>query len=84
METARFFAVNRRRAICSTPHGRSRALGYRSAAGACAIVNISSIAAGRAVPGIWLVYGDGVEGGCLLDNLTRTMALEWAGKGLAG
>ena len=43
-----------------------------------AIVNVSSIAAGRAVPGLGLYSASKAA----LDNLTRTMALEWAGKGL--
>jgi NAD(P)-dependent dehydrogenase (short-subunit alcohol dehydrogenase family) len=74
-ETARFFAVN-----VAGPLNAARAFAHwvieRGRSGA--IVNISSIAAGRAVPGIGLYSASKAA----LDNLTRTMALEWAGKGL--
>ena len=43
-----------------------------------AIVNISSIAAGRAVPGLGLYSASKAA----LESLTRTMALEWAPKGV--
>ncbi len=74
-ETARFFAVNavgplncaRAFANWAIEHGRSGA-----------IVNISSIAAGRPVPGLGLYSASKAA----LESLTRSMAVEWAGKGL--
>jgi NAD(P)-dependent dehydrogenase (short-subunit alcohol dehydrogenase family) len=74
-EAARFFAVN-----VAGPLNCARAFAHwaieRGRNGA--IVNVSSIAAGRAVPGLGLYSASKAA----LDNLTRTMALEWAGKGL--
>jgi NAD(P)-dependent dehydrogenase (short-subunit alcohol dehydrogenase family) len=74
-ETARFFAVN-----VAGPLNAARAFAHwvieRGRSGA--IVNISSIAAGRAVPGIGLYSASKAA----LDSLTRSMAVEWAGKGL--
>jgi NAD(P)-dependent dehydrogenase (short-subunit alcohol dehydrogenase family) len=43
-----------------------------------AIVNVSSIAAGRPVPGLALYAASKAA----LESLTRSMAVEWAGKGL--
>jgi NAD(P)-dependent dehydrogenase (short-subunit alcohol dehydrogenase family) len=74
-EAARFFAVNaigplngaRAMAKWATEHGRGGA-----------IVNISSIAAGRPVPGLALYSASKAA----LESLTRSMAVEWAAKGL--
>ena len=74
-EAARFFAVN--------------AIGPLNVAGAFArwaigqgksgaIVNVSSIAAGRPAPGLGLYSATKAA----LDSLTRTMAVEWAAHGL--
>ncbi len=74
-EAVRFFAVN-----VAGPLNCGRAFAHwaieRGRSGA--IVNVSSIAAGRAVPGLGLYSASKVA----LDSLTRSMALEWAGKGL--
>jgi NAD(P)-dependent dehydrogenase (short-subunit alcohol dehydrogenase family) len=74
-EAARFFAVNaigplngaRAMAKWAIEHGRGGA-----------IVNISSIAAGRPVPGLALYSASKAA----LESLTRSMAVEWAAKGL--
>ena len=74
-EAARFFAVNaigplngaRALAKWAIEHGRGGA-----------IVNVSSIAAGRPVPGLSLYSASKAA----LESLTRSMAVEWAGKGL--
>jgi NAD(P)-dependent dehydrogenase (short-subunit alcohol dehydrogenase family) len=74
-EAARFFAVNaigplnaaRAFARWAIDHGRGGA-----------IVNVSSIAAGRPAPGLALYSASKAA----LDSLTRSMAVEWAGKGL--
>jgi 3-oxoacyl-[acyl-carrier protein] reductase len=74
-EAARFFAVNavgplnaaRAFARWAIDHGRPGA-----------IVNVSSIAAGRPAPGVGLYSASKAA----LDSLTRTMAVEWARKGL--
>jgi NAD(P)-dependent dehydrogenase (short-subunit alcohol dehydrogenase family) len=74
-EAARFFAVNaigplnaaRAFARWAIDHRRGRA-----------IVNVSSIAAGRPAPGLGLYSATKAA----LDSLTRTMAVEWVGKGL--
>jgi NAD(P)-dependent dehydrogenase (short-subunit alcohol dehydrogenase family) len=74
-EAARFFAVNavgplngaRAMAKWAIDHGRGGA-----------IVNISTIAAGRPVPGLGLYSASKAA----LESLTRSMAVEWAGKGL--
>jgi NAD(P)-dependent dehydrogenase (short-subunit alcohol dehydrogenase family) len=74
-EAARFFAVNaigplnaaRAFARWAVDHGRGGA-----------IVNVSSIAAGRPAPGLGLYSASKAA----LDSLTRSMAVEWAGKGL--
>jgi NAD(P)-dependent dehydrogenase (short-subunit alcohol dehydrogenase family) len=74
-EAARFFALNavgplngaRAMAKWVIEHGRSGA-----------IVNVSSIAAGRPVPGLALYAASKAA----LESLTRSMAVEWAGKGI--
>jgi NAD(P)-dependent dehydrogenase (short-subunit alcohol dehydrogenase family) len=74
-EAARFFAVNtigplnaaRAFARWAFDHGRGGA-----------IVNVSSIAAGRPAPGLALYSASKAA----LDSLTRSMAVEWAGRGL--
>ncbi|MGC9959447.1 SDR family NAD(P)-dependent oxidoreductase [Roseiarcus sp.] len=74
-DAARFFAVNtigplngaRAFAKWAIEHGRRGA-----------IVNVSSIAAGRPVPGLALYSASKAA----LESLTRSMAVEWAGKGL--
>jgi len=74
-EAARFFAVNaigplnaaRAFARWTIDHGREGA-----------IVNISSIAAGRPALDVGLYSASKAA----LDSLTRSMAVEWAGKGL--
>jgi NAD(P)-dependent dehydrogenase (short-subunit alcohol dehydrogenase family) len=74
-EAARFFAVNaigplsaaRAFARWTIDHGRSGA-----------IVNVSSIAAGRPALGVGLYSASKAA----LDSLTRSMAVEWGGKGL--
>jgi NAD(P)-dependent dehydrogenase (short-subunit alcohol dehydrogenase family) len=74
-EAARFFAVN-----AIGPLNTSRAFA-RWAIGqgkSGAIVNVSSIAAGRPAPGLGLYSATKAA----LDSLTRTMAVEWAGHGL--
>ncbi len=74
-EAARFFAVNVAAALnCARAFAHWAIERGRSGA----IVNVSSIAAGRAVAGLGLYSASKAA----LDNLTRTMALEWAGKGL--
>ena len=74
-EAARFFAVNaigplsaaRAMAKWAIPHGHGGA-----------IVNVSSIAAGRPVPGLGLYSASKAA----LESLTRSMAVEWAPKGI--
>ena len=74
-EAARFFAVNaigplnaaRAFARWAIDHGRGGA-----------IVNVSSIAAGRPARNVGLYSASKAA----LDSLTRSMAVEWAGKGL--
>jgi NAD(P)-dependent dehydrogenase (short-subunit alcohol dehydrogenase family) len=74
-EAARFFAVN-----AAGPLNGARAFANwaieRRRSGA--IVNVSSIAAGRPVPGLALYAASKAA----LESLTRSMAVEWAGKGL--
>jgi NAD(P)-dependent dehydrogenase (short-subunit alcohol dehydrogenase family) len=74
-ETARFFEVN-----VAGPLNAARAFAHwaidRGRPGA--IVNVSSIAAGRPTSGLGLYSATKAA----LDSLTRSMALEWAAKGL--
>jgi NAD(P)-dependent dehydrogenase (short-subunit alcohol dehydrogenase family) len=72
---ARFFAVN---AIGPLNAGRAFARWAIDHGRKGAIVNVSSIAAGRPAPGLGLYSASKAA----LDSLTRTMAVEWAGKGL--
>ena len=72
---ARFFAVN---AIGPLNAGRAFARWAGNHRRGGAIVNVSSIAAGRPAPGLGLYSASKAA----LDSLTRTMAVEWAGKGL--
>jgi NAD(P)-dependent dehydrogenase (short-subunit alcohol dehydrogenase family) len=74
-EAARFFAVN---AIGPLNAGRAFASWVGNHKRGGAIVNVSSIAAGRPAPGLGLYSASKAA----LDSLTRTMAVEWAGKGL--
>jgi NAD(P)-dependent dehydrogenase (short-subunit alcohol dehydrogenase family) len=74
-EAARFFAVN---AIGPLNAGRAFARWAIDHKRAGAIVNVSSIAAGRPAPGLGLYSASKAA----LDSLTRSMAVEWAGKGL--
>ncbi len=74
-EAARFFAVN-----VVGPLNGARAMAKRAIerGRSGAIVNVSSIAAGRPVPGLALYSATKAA----LESLTRSMAVEWAGKGL--
>jgi len=74
-EAARFFAVN-----AIGPLNAARAFARFAIAGKHkgAIVNVSSIAAGRPAPGLGLYSASKAA----LDSLTRTMAVEWARHGL--
>ena len=74
-EAARFFAVN---AIGPLNAARAFARWAIDHKRSGAIVNVSSIAAGRPAPGLGLYSATKAA----LDSLTRTMAVEWAGKGL--
>ena len=74
-EAQRIFAVN---AIGPLNCGRALAKWVIERGRSGAIVNVSSIAAGRPVPGLGLYSASKAA----LENLTRSMALEWAGKGL--
>jgi NAD(P)-dependent dehydrogenase (short-subunit alcohol dehydrogenase family) len=74
-EAARFFAVN---AIGPLNAARAFARWAIDHERGGAIVNVSSIAAGRPAPGLGLYSATKAA----LDSLTRTMAVEWAGKGL--
>ncbi|HEY1452856.1 MAG TPA: glucose 1-dehydrogenase [Roseiarcus sp.] len=74
-EAARFFAVN---AVGPLNGARAMAIwtiGHRRSG---AIVNVSSIAAGRPVASLALYAASKAA----LESLTRSMAVEWAGKGL--
>jgi NAD(P)-dependent dehydrogenase (short-subunit alcohol dehydrogenase family) len=74
-EAARFFAVNALGPLnASQAFGRWAVDHQRGGA----IVNVSSIAAGRPAPGLGLYSASKAA----LDSLTRSMAVEWAGKGL--
>jgi NAD(P)-dependent dehydrogenase (short-subunit alcohol dehydrogenase family) len=74
-EAARFFAVN---AIGPLNAARAFALWAIDHKRGGAVVNVSSIAAGRPAPGLGLYSASKAA----LDSLTRSMAVEWAGKGL--
>ena len=74
-EAARFFAVN---AIGPLNAARAFARWAIDHKRGGAIVNVSSIAAGRPAPGLGLYSASKAA----LDSLTRSMAVEWAGKGL--
>ena len=74
-EAARFFAVN---AIGPLNAARAFARSAIDHKRGGAIVNVSSIAAGRPAPGLGLYSASKAA----LDSLTRSMAVEWAGKGL--
>ena len=74
-EAARFFAVN---AIGPLNAARAFARWAIDHKRGGAIVNVSSIAAGRPAPGLALYSASKAA----LDSLTRSMAVEWAGKGL--
>ena len=74
-EAARFFAVNAIGPLNGARAFAKWAIGHGRRG---AIVNVSSIAAGRPVPGLSLYSASKAA----LESLTRSMAVEWAGKGL--
>jgi NAD(P)-dependent dehydrogenase (short-subunit alcohol dehydrogenase family) len=74
-EAARFFAVN---AVGPLNGARALAKWAIERRRSAAIVNVSSIAAGRPVAGLALYAASKAA----LESLTRSMAVEWAGKGL--
>jgi NAD(P)-dependent dehydrogenase (short-subunit alcohol dehydrogenase family) len=74
-EAARFFAVN---AVGPLNGARAMAKWAIERGRRGAIVNVSSIAAGRPVPGLALYSASKAA----LESLTRSMAVEWAPKGL--
>jgi NAD(P)-dependent dehydrogenase (short-subunit alcohol dehydrogenase family) len=74
-EAARFFAVN---AIGPLNAARAFARSAFANGRGGAIVNISSIAAGRPAAGLALYAASKAA----LESLTRSMAVEWAGRGL--
>ncbi len=74
-EAGRFFAVN---AIGPLNTARAFARWAIDHKRRGAIVNVSSIAAGRPAPGLALYSASKAA----LDSLTRSMAVEWAAKGL--
>jgi NAD(P)-dependent dehydrogenase (short-subunit alcohol dehydrogenase family) len=74
-EAARFFAVNALGPLNAAQAFARWAIDHRRGG---AIVNVSSIAAGRPAPGLALYSASKAA----LDSLTRSMAVEWAGKGL--
>ena len=74
-KAARFFAIN---AIGPLNAARAFARWAIENKREGAIVNVSSIAAGRPAPGLGLYSATKAA----LDSLTRTMAVEWAGHGL--
>ena len=74
-EAARFFAVN---AIGPLTAGRAFARWAIAHKRGGAIVNISSIAAGKPAKGVALYSASKAA----LESLTRSMAVEWAGHGL--
>jgi NAD(P)-dependent dehydrogenase (short-subunit alcohol dehydrogenase family) len=75
IQAARFFAVN---AIGPLNAARAFARWAVDHKRGGAIINVSSIAAGRPAPGLALYSASKAA----LDSLTRSMAVEWAGKGL--
>jgi NAD(P)-dependent dehydrogenase (short-subunit alcohol dehydrogenase family) len=74
-EAARFFAVNAVGPLNGARAFTQWAIGHRRSG---AIVNVSSIAAGRPAAGLALYAASKAA----LESLTRSMAVEWAGKGL--
>jgi NAD(P)-dependent dehydrogenase (short-subunit alcohol dehydrogenase family) len=74
-EAARFFAVNALGPLNAARAFARWAIDHKRGG---AVVNVSSIAAGRPAPGLGLYSASKAA----LDSLTRTMAVEWAGKGL--
>jgi NAD(P)-dependent dehydrogenase (short-subunit alcohol dehydrogenase family) len=74
-EAARFFAVNTIGPLNAARAFARWAIEHRRGG---AIVNVSSIAAGRPAPGLALYSASKAA----LDSLTRSMAVEWAGHGL--
>ena len=74
-EAARFFAVNAIGPLNGARALAKWAIGHERSG---AIVNVSSIAAGRPVPGLGLYSASKAA----LESLTRSMAVEWAPKGL--
>lgn len=74
-EAARFFAIN---AIGPLNTARAFARWAVDQKRGGTIVNVSSIAAGRPVPGVGLYAASKAA----LESLTRSMAVEWAGHGL--
>jgi NAD(P)-dependent dehydrogenase (short-subunit alcohol dehydrogenase family) len=74
-EAARFFAVNAVGPLNGARAFANWAIGHRRSG---AIVNVSSIAAGRPAAGLALYAASKAA----LESLTRSMAVEWAGKGL--
>jgi NAD(P)-dependent dehydrogenase (short-subunit alcohol dehydrogenase family) len=74
-EAARFFAVNALGPLNASQAFARWAVDHKRGG---AIVNVSSIAAGRPAPGLALYSASKAA----LDSLTRSMAVEWAGKGL--
>jgi NAD(P)-dependent dehydrogenase (short-subunit alcohol dehydrogenase family) len=74
-EAARVFAVN---AVGPLNAGRAFARWVVGQGRGGAIVNVSSIAAGKPVPGLGLYSASKAA----LESLTRSMAVEWARKGI--
>jgi NAD(P)-dependent dehydrogenase (short-subunit alcohol dehydrogenase family) len=74
-EAARFFAVNALGPLNASRVFARWAMDHKRGG---AIVNVSSIAAGRPAPGLGLYSASKAA----LDSMTRTMAVEWAGHGL--
>jgi NAD(P)-dependent dehydrogenase (short-subunit alcohol dehydrogenase family) len=74
-EAARFFAINAIGPLNAARAFARWALDHKRGG---AIVNISSIAAGKPAQGVALYSASKAA----LDSLTRSMAVEWAGKGL--
>jgi NAD(P)-dependent dehydrogenase (short-subunit alcohol dehydrogenase family) len=74
-EAARFLAVNAIGPLSAARALARWATGHRRGG---AIVNVSSIAAGRPVPGLGLYSASKAA----LESLTRSMAVEWAPRGI--